>query len=186
MRTNNTPPCVRRGFTMVEAIASIVVLSIIGTVASNMTLTMADSYFASSTRADLHAEASVTMDRIVREIRAIRLDASAAGTAADIDQTTASSIRWNETSGASHLTLAGGNLLLSEDGGTAFVLQGDVTEFGVQVFDESNLSIGPALSGSACDPIRRVQMTLGLTRDGITETLRAKVFIRSTMEGASQ
>ncbi len=45
---------VRRGFTLIEAIATIVVLAIIGSIASLFILTAVDGYAVAATTAQLH------------------------------------------------------------------------------------------------------------------------------------
>jgi hypothetical protein len=74
--------------------------------------------------------------------------------------------------------------MYTENGGTSAVLQTDVTAFAVQTYDESNATLAASLSGSGCDPIRRVQLTLTAQRHGVTQSLRTKLFIRETMVGA--
>jgi prepilin-type N-terminal cleavage/methylation domain-containing protein len=171
----------RRGFTLVEAVATIVVLGALGTAASSILLSATDSYLDAATAAQLHSEASIAMDRAVREVRKIALDSSATSIAPDIDSVTASSITWDTTSS---LSLSGTNLMLAVSGGAAAVLQSDVTAFTVQTYNESNTALGTSLSGSGCDPIRRVSLTITVSRGGVTHTVRSKVFVRSTMINA--
>ena len=131
--------------------------------------------------AQLHSELSVTMDRIVRELRKIPRDDAAAGTAPDIASVTATSITWDTDYS---LSLSSTNLMYTENGGTAAVLQNNVTAFTVQTYDESNSALAASLSGNNCDPIRRIQLTLTMQRHGVTESLRTKMFLRETMVGA--
>ena len=74
----------RRSFTLVESIATIVVLAIVSSVSSGVILQATDGYVDATTKAQLHTEASTAMDRMVREIRKIPLDPAAAGIAPDI------------------------------------------------------------------------------------------------------
>ena len=46
------------------------------------------------------------------------------------------------------------------------------------------VAIAATLAGAACDDIRRVSLTATVQRHGVSHTLRAKVFIRSTMHGS--
>lgn len=169
------------GFTLVELIVAMVVLTALATVASGLVLTMADSYYDVATTAQLHAELSVAMDRAVRELRQIPFDADAGGVAADIDAVTATSITWDDDYS---LTLVGDNLMLTIDGGAAAVLMADVTTFEVQTYDESNAALAATLNGAACDAIRRIRLTLTAQRYGVSDTLRTRVFVRSTLAGA--
>jgi prepilin-type N-terminal cleavage/methylation domain-containing protein len=171
----------RRGFTLIEAMATIVVLAALGAAASNILLAGLDGYVNAATAAQLHTEASIALDRIVRELRRVSLDSAADGIAPDIDSVTASTIAWG---GDSSLALDGTTLMFVDDGAAAAVLLSDVAAFAVQCYDEDNTPLAVELSDDACDPIRRVAIIVSLERRGVVETLRAKVFIRSTMTGA--
>ena len=171
----------RRGFTLVEMVATIAVMAALGTVASTTVLSALNSYLSASTRAQLHTEISMAMDRIVRELQNTQLDTSVSGVAPDIESVSASAITWNDDYS---LTLSGGQVFFAENGAAAAPLLSDVTSFGVRAYDESNATLGASLSGSGCDPIRRVRITITMQRSGITETMRTKVFLRCTMEGA--
>ena len=89
----------RRGFTLIEAIATIVLLSILGTFGSLVILNSTEGYIDASTVSQLHAELSISLDRIVRELRKIELDSGAAGVAPDIDSVTTTSIAWRHSDG---------------------------------------------------------------------------------------
>jgi hypothetical protein len=121
------------------------------------------------------------MDRAVRELRKIPLDDEASTIAPDIDRITDTSIAWN---GDCDLAFSGGTLWLTIDGGEPAVLLADVDAFSVQACDESNLALAGPLVGATCNDVRRVALAVTLQRSGVSESLRAKVFIRSTMRGA--
>ena len=74
--------------------------------------------------------------------------------------------------------------MLAVDGAAAGVLLSDVVAFAVSTYDEDDTALAASLSGASCDPIRRVFVTATLSRDGTSETLAGRVFIRSTMSGA--
>ncbi|MCP3905414.1 MAG: prepilin-type N-terminal cleavage/methylation domain-containing protein, partial [Planctomycetes bacterium] len=82
---------VRRAFTLVEAMVTMVVLAAIGSVASGLVLDSVDDYLTARTRGQLHAELSIAMDRIMRDLRKIPLDSAAASIAPDVDWTEATS-----------------------------------------------------------------------------------------------
>ena len=171
----------RRGFTLVELISTVVILAALGSVASGVILTAADGYVDGATRAQLHTELSTALDRCVREVRNIQLDGEAGGVGPDIDEVTATSMRWDDDWS---ISLTGERVMLTVDGGPAAVLLADVTSFGIQMWDEDDAALGATLSGSACDAIRRVRIDATVSREGVSERLRTKVFIRSTMAGA--
>jgi len=171
----------RCGFTLVEMVATIAVMAALGTVASTTVLSALNSYLSASTRAQLHTEISMAVDRIVREIQNTQLDTSAGGVAPDVESVSAAAITWNDDYS---LTLSGGQILFAENGAAAAPLLSNVTSFGVQTYNESNTALGASLSGAGCDAIRRVRISITMQRNGVTETLRTKVFLRCTMEGA--
>ena len=175
-----------RGFTLIEAIATIVLLSILGTFGSLIILNSTESYIDATTVSQLHSELSISLDRIVRELRKIELDSGAAGVAPDIDSVTTTSIAWRDSDGDAYsLSLSGTNLMLVVNGGASNILLSDVTGFTLGTYDESNDLLPSSLSGAACDPIRRVEISITLTRQSVSETLGTKLLIRSTMSGVN-
>jgi prepilin-type N-terminal cleavage/methylation domain-containing protein len=168
----------RRGFTLIEAVSTIVILGAIGTVASGLIFTATDGYAEASVRAQLHTELSVALDRIVREMRNVPLDDAASGIAPDIDELTADSITWsmNHT-----IERAGAEVRLTIAGGTARPLLTDVTAFSVEAYDADNALLIAPMIDDACDPIRRIAITATIQRRGVSETLRTKVFLRTMM-----
>jgi prepilin-type N-terminal cleavage/methylation domain-containing protein len=171
----------RRGFTLIELVSTIAVLAALATVASGIIFAATDGYLQATTSAQLHTELSLALDRIVRELRNVPIDDAAGGVAPDIDSLTDESIDWDDDNS---LALSGGELLLTIDGGAPAVLLADVTALSLQGYDESNSAMSQPLSGAACDDIRRVSATITIERYGVSETLRSKVFLRSTMQGA--
>jgi prepilin-type N-terminal cleavage/methylation domain-containing protein len=172
----------RRGFTLIETIATIIILGIVATIASQTILVAMDGYIRGSTQSQLHSELSTTLERIEREIRKIPIKTGYGSIAPNITSVTASSIAWT---GGFNLYLNGSQLMFADAGAAAAVLLEDVTGFTVQTYNESNAALGASLSGSACDPIRRISITVTIQRSGITETLRTKVFLRNTLDGAT-
>jgi len=177
------PPRViaRRAFTLVEAIATIVILSATGLVTTGIIMVAIRGYIDASTGAQLQADLSVALDRCVRELRNIQLDDAAATVAPDIDDLTTTSIRWDDDSS---ISLSGTDLQIRMSGGTPAVLLGDVAGVTIRAYDESNNQLAGSLTGAGCDQIRRLTIDLTAARSGLTESLRTKLFIRSTMIGA--
>jgi hypothetical protein len=165
----------------VELIATIVVLSVLGSVASSMLYAATEGYLEAATTAQLHTEASIALARIARELRSVALDSSAADVAPDVESISTSSIVWNDDAS---LDLSGTSLLLQESGGSAALLLSDVSAFTLAAFDESDASLALPRSGDDCDAIRRIQVSVTLQRYGVSQTLSTKVFLRSTISGA--
>jgi prepilin-type N-terminal cleavage/methylation domain-containing protein len=172
----------RRGFTLVEALITIVVLAIIASVAASLVLDSVDDYLTARSRGQLHAELSIAMDRIMRDLRKIPLDVAAATVAPDIDTTSATSCTFD---GGYYVTYSAGDKEVQLwDGAAAIVLLTDVDDLTFRYFNDVNTEIGPVLAGAACDPIRRIEISITLDRYGVQETLRSKVFLRCTLAGA--
>lgn len=169
----------RAAFTLIELIAAIVVLGILGSLASSIVVNATDGFTRATTSAQLHTELSVALDRIDRELRNTTVKSSYATVAPDVNSVAASSITWNTNSS---LSFSGSQLMLTISGGTAAVLLNNVTAFSVQAYDESNAAMAASLSGAGCDSIRRLMVSVTIQRYGVTETLRTKLFLRCMME----
>lgn len=174
----------RRGFTIIELLASMVVMSVLGTLGSVLLLNAADGYTDAVTRTRAHADLSVTFDRIVREVRSIGLDDGASGVAPDIDRLTPELLRWRDSDDEVwQITLTGTNLTLAADGGAPAVLLGDVSDVNFVAYGDTHDTLAASLNGNACDDIRRIGIEVEVTRDGLVESLRTLVYLRGTLEG---
>lgn len=177
--TASTTRC--RGFTLVEAIATISIVAIVGMVSARLMMAGADGYAATAARAELTNSASAAMERMAIAIREIPQRASVSPIEPAISSVTATSIAWD---GDMAIAASGGVLQLTV-AGVASTLAADVSAFSVETFDESNVPLSGSLSGDACDAVRRVQITLTLSRHGVSETLRSRFFLRCMISGAS-
>lgn len=175
----------RRGFSLVEVIAVIVILGLVGSAASSLILTAVASFTDTSVRLALHSEASVALDRIVREIREIDAAPEDNQPNADIRSAGATELQWADSKS---LRLVGGTLLLNTDGTNEDALCTGVSDFAFDFRDDSNRSL--LLGGRVADDdlarIQRIAVRLSLTRQGMTESLQTRVFIRAAMTGDSQ
>ncbi len=174
----------RGGFTLVEVIAVIVLLGVLGGVTSSLILSATAAFVDSSVRMQLHGEASVTLDRLVRELREIDADPAAGAPAPHITEASASVLAWGDDS---RLRLDGSDLLLAADGAAERLLCNGVSEFSIAYFDESNrpLLVGASVAPADRPRIRRLALRLALTRQGLTESLQTRVFLRCAMMGGA-
>lgn len=178
--TNRLPS--RGAFTLVEMLASITIMAIVAGVGTGLIWQGVASCRTAANMPQTHAELSAAMERLTRELRSIEPRAGAAVAAPDIDAVAAGAMEWNA---GDALSLEGTELMLTEDGGTARVLLRDVVSLAVRVYAEDGAEIATPIAGAACDPVRRVSLTIRVSRDGSTDTLRSQVFIRSLMAGAA-
>ena len=179
------PGVSRRGFTLVESMATVAVLGILGSTASFLILDAVDDYTDAALTAQLHAEMSIALDRAMREIRKIDLDASASVIAPDITTMAVELLQWEDTSGnAYRLGKSGSDLQLQIGGGTIATLLTDVQSLAIAIYDQNNNVVAASCAAAACDTVRRVVVEVTIQRSGVSSSLRFKVFIRSTMSGA--
>lgn len=176
---NTRAPSRRRAFTVVELIAAVSVIAVLGVMASSLIVRTSTINNDTSQQSQLHTELATAMERVDRTLRQIRNRTGA--TDPSIQRLAPTSIAFN---GGSSLTLTGGDLRLDDGSGVVTILSG-VTGVNIQAFDASNAPMAVTLSGSACDPIRRLAVTVTAARAGLSDTLRTKVYLRSTLAGAA-
>lgn len=164
----------RRGFTLVEAVAAIVVIATLGSVATGIVYAGVEASRRSAERDQLLGEMSQAMDHLVTTIRAVPADAD--GTPG-LDVTASSVV----VDGAVTFALQSGSLVRTDAAGTSALLRG-VTAFTPVAMDRD----GTALAvGSPRPLVRRVELSITASRQGLTETLRTRVFLRNTASGGS-
>ncbi len=171
---------VSRGFTLIELIATMAVVGALGSIAASIMIAAIGGLMQATTSAQLHTELSIAMDRIDAELRNIPLDGEASDIAPNIKYLAATTITWD---GSNTLSLVGSELQLSIEGGDPVVLLTDVSAFEMKAYDESNATMALPVSGAGRDGVRRIQVDVTATRDGVSERLRTKVYLRCTMAG---
>ncbi len=172
----------RRGFTLVETITAASLTAVLAMSSTALVYTSVGAYRDATTRAQLAEESSAAMDRLTRALWSIGRDSTAPIIAPAIASLAPTSIVWN---GNWSLTLTGDQLMISENGATARPILRNVTAFSIQALDQTNTAMAATLTAAATQPIRRLQIQITVSRNGVDETLRSKVFIRSTMTGAA-
>ena len=176
----------RRGFTLIETIATIVVLAIIGTVTSSIILNSVDIYNRWSTRADMQSQLSGAMDRIVTEIGTIGPAPSVTPVQPDISSITATSMTYNPGTSSRTLTLTGTNLTLLGAAGVTANLAQNVSAFNIQAQDKDGTNLAATLGSlAACASVRRLQITITATANGLSQSLRTRVYITSMSYGSN-
>ena len=169
----------RRGFTLVEAIATMMILSIVGSSSIGIMWTAVHAFGKGAESLRLESEASVAMERLTRELRAIPLDTDSTP---DIQSLTVDSMVWR--GGTETVALVGTNLMYTR-AGVESVLCSTVTGFTISAADNVNQALGPTLSGTDCDAIRRLAIQIDLASGEATASVRTKVFLRCmALEGS--
>lgn len=174
-----------RAFTLVEAVATIAVLSVVGLASSRLILESSARYTDAVTRSQLHASASGAISRIVTELRAISPDSGVSPAAPDIDSSFSSTSLSFAGSGGASRTIAynsgAGTITISGSAAASQTLATDCTAFSLSYLDSTGGTITP---GSGSTLIRRIVVQFTLTRGGVSETIRTSVYIRSMMSGS--
>jgi type II secretory pathway component PulJ len=168
-----------RAFTLVEAVAAMCVIAAVAMLGSTVVHSAMRSYRSGYGSLQLHQELSLTLERIVRELRRVEMIGVAPGRP-DITSVTADSI---EFGAGSSFRWQSGAIRFVDSGAPAVLLGQSITAFSVRCYDQSNAALAATLSGTACEPVRRIEVQITAQRDGESATLRTRVFLRSTMAG---
>lgn len=171
-----------RGFTLVEAISTMVIIGTVATVAAGIIWRGSEAYQSAATDTELYGELTAAMDRIERALREVP---GKGGGKANLSGVTPSSVSWASGTTACALALSGGQLILTTDSSGPMVLATGAVSLSVQAYDESNAALGGTLSGSALDSVRRLSVSATLSRGDRSATLRTRVFLRCCSEGVN-
>lgn len=169
----------RRAFTLVEALATIVILAVLGSLTSFIMMSAVDSYVDGGVRARMHDEMSLAMEQIVRDLREIERHPEEHRSGPFITELNSASIRWHE---GERLYLNDGALVRRRAGGSPRTLMADVERFAIRAYDERNDPLEETLAGEDCDDIHRIELVLTCHRRDVEETLRARVFLRCLID----
>ncbi|MCA9300281.1 MAG: prepilin-type N-terminal cleavage/methylation domain-containing protein [Phycisphaerales bacterium] len=172
MRTVRRPS---RGITLVEAVATMVILATVSGVVSGIVWAGVRAFDEGAESARLHNEASMAMERMVRDLRAVPLDDT---DTPDITSLTAESITWDGSTRT--LALDGSDLVLTVAGESGVLLR-DVSGFSINAYDGSNNAMASTLTGIQTDEIRRLSLEVTASRGRASATIRTKIFLRCMM-----
>ncbi|MBX3323757.1 MAG: hypothetical protein KF757_12280 [Phycisphaeraceae bacterium] len=156
---------VRSAFTLVEAVATTVVLSVIAAITLPVINASTDSYAAAATASRVVDETCYAMDRIVRLLREAPLGPTVA--TLDIASMTSDSVRFADGRG---IELSGDTLLVRfEDGATAPICRG-VQEFELRSIRSDGTDAG-------ADPMEAQRFEVRLKAGGLE--VRSVAFARA-------
>jgi len=170
-------PSRRAAFTLTEAIASMVIVSIVGLTSSQLLLNASRGVADASDHLEMQADLSAALHRAVQAIRGIGR-ASASAPAPDILSLTPTEMRW--PNGA--VRLDGSTLVLDTGVATSEALMEGVTELRIEAFDGEGGALAATVDADAAADVRFVRITITASRAGQTARLATGVFIRSTAE----
>ncbi len=161
-------------------LCAIVVLGVLGSITSAIILRAGVAFAGAGVASQLAQEGDSAMESIARLLRTIPARAGTTPAAPMITSIAADSITFGS---ATTIARVGTELRLTEAGQTR-ALADDVSAFVIEPVSNTGAALGVPLSGAAVDAVQRVRVTLSLSRNGQTETLRTMVFIRSLLAGA--
>ena len=170
----------RQAFTLVEMLAAVVILGTLGTITASIMMRTAsvnaDTLLAQQVHSDLEA-ALERVDRLLREI-----PAKPSATTPYITSLAPTALVLGD---GTTLALSGTDLQLTEPGQSAVTLLSDVSALSIAATNDVNTALAASLAGSACDEVRRISASITVTRGGVSDTLRTKVFVRCALSGAA-
>lgn len=169
-------------FTLIEVLSVIVIVATLMTVSSKIIFASIDAYAVAATRARLTAEMSSAMERVSSALRDIPLDTTQTTAKPSIQSLSTGSITWSSTSS---LSLSSGSLVLTTATDGSMTLLPDVTSLTLAAYNEAGTALSLPLSGAACQAVQRIDVTVATTRQGISETLRTRIFLRNLVETAA-
>lgn len=175
----NRRPRSASGFTLIELVCAMSVMGLLSVLAARIISSTADQYVAATVQTELCLEMSTAMERIVQDLRQTRLKNTLTP---DLSSMTGSSIAWTDPDGPKSLSLNGSDLVLTDSIASSPLVRG-VTSLGVQAYDDSGLALTGILNTAQLAAVRRVEITLTAQRQGVTETLRTRVYLRMLMSG---
>ena len=171
------PPTPARGFTLVEAVAAMVVLSVAAGSSALLMATSSRAYADAAAGARLSAEASVALARIVAEITATGRDPAIQTVSVPaFTAMTTTSVTWPD---GRRVSLVGSSIMLRGADGEDRLLLADAS-LDLRAFNEANAPLAASLSGAEAGQIQRIQITITAVRNGVAQSLRTRAFLRCT------
>lgn len=169
-----------RGFTLVEMLGAMTIVGVAGLAATTVATRAVADVRDASTAWSLHQDTAAALDRIVQEVRAVAKDATTGGPAVSL--LSATQITLASGVGIQFIDATGstpGRIDLTS-GGTTSTLLSNVTSMSVSVLSGTGTALPLPLSTAlAAATARRITITLSATRNGVTETLRTSIYLRS-------
>ena len=155
-----------KGFTLVEIVIAIVIVGIVSTIIGAMLLGTIKAWTFKFNRNDILWDGRLALDRMTREIRTIRNSTS-------VTTASAAQLRFIDTNNTDITYSLSSTNLNRTANGTANLLAENVSSLAFTYYDSSGTVIPvPTVSPSATN-IRRVRVSLTLTKNGQNVYLRS-------------
>lgn len=182
-----------RGFTLVELVATMAIVGVIGTVLAGVILRAAEANTKTGARGDLYADASTAMDILVRKFRSTPIRGGSNPGCGSILSFDNNLVTWDDQS---QLEFTSGSIKLRDVAGgdpvglSPVEVLGGVTSFTLTPKDKDDANVfttygGGPLDNKQSEDITRVVIQFTVSRHGHSVTLRSRAFIRANISGTS-
>jgi prepilin-type N-terminal cleavage/methylation domain-containing protein len=154
----------QKGFTLIEMIIVITVISIIAGIASIIILEGLKSYQTEVSFSDIHNQGRLAIERMAREIRMIR-----SATATDISTMTATNLQFNDVNGNT-------NVLFQRSGASApySIVRNNVQSVSFSYYQQDGVTVA-----AAATQVWFIQIDLTTVNRGETLSMRVRVHPRN-------
>lgn len=171
----------RRGFTLVEAIATIAVLAVALTVASRIVFAAMDGYASAAAGSRLVSDLSSAMEVASAQLRDLP-GSAIEPLAPEYTSLTDARATWG---GSGVLELVNSELRFraDEDATGPRVLVAGATALQLRAFDQSGNPLPLPLSAASLQQVRQTELSITAERAGLSRTLRTRVFHRCGVPG---
>ncbi|MDX2147124.1 MAG: prepilin-type N-terminal cleavage/methylation domain-containing protein [Planctomycetota bacterium] len=173
-----------RGFTLVEVLCALAIVATISVVSFRLILEASDQYTDTVVRAEASSRMGSALERVATQLREIPVRSGSSPVAPNITAMTETSLSYVDANGTTQSLGLSGTTLTWNDGAGAKELLRDVTALSLRAYDESNAILPASPSAAQRDLVRRIQITMTTTRQGVVETLRTRVFLRALAAGS--
>ena len=180
MRYRCIPQPVSRGFSIVEMIGAMVIVSLAGVTAVAVAARATADLRDASVVWALHQDAAAALDRITLELRSVTKDPVSRGptiaslSTSQLVLSSGPTIQFIDASGPTP-----GRIELVSAGGSAAVLLPDAVSLSFAPLDVSGALVPlPQLTLLSNLNVRQIGITLSCARASVTETLRTTVYLR--------